>query len=335
MAIRRTGIVLEQIRTLFDEGRIGTMTDEQLLRRFARGAEADRGADAAELAFEIWSCGTGRWSWAYAAACFAIRTRLKMHSRPHFSSWRRAGSIRKAEVWAVGCEKWRTGSHRGARVLSIRRARIGPPQAVSAIEDPGTIAECDELCTAVLDEIQLLPEKYRLPVQLCYIEGQTHDEAARRLDWPVGTVRTRLAWARDRLRARLTVRGLVVPAGFVGRVTRFVEGVGRSPGPNRQGNGRDSIRPRGRGCGNILGDKCTEGDARVQAQVGRPSRSGDGFAGLGRPVIHPGRRLRKPRGRRWFGGAKEGSTPVRLRRQGTGEAPDGPGGWDHLFPRRG
>ena len=69
---------------------------------------------------------------------------------------------------------------------------------------------------AVLDEVELLPEKYRLPVQICYIEGQTHDEAARRLDWPVGTVRTRLAWARDRLRARLTGRGLVLPAGFVG-----------------------------------------------------------------------------------------------------------------------
>ena len=64
--------------------------------------------------------------------------------------------------------------------------------------------------------MQLLPEKYRLPVQLCYIEGQTHDEAARRLAWPVGTVRTRLAWARKRMRARLTRRGLALPTGFIG-----------------------------------------------------------------------------------------------------------------------
>ena len=52
-------------------------------------------------------------------------------------------------------------------------------------------------------------------MQLCYFEGQTHDEAAQRLAWPVGTVRSRLAGARDRLRARLTRRGLVVPAAVI------------------------------------------------------------------------------------------------------------------------
>ena len=42
---------------------------------------------------------------------------------------------------------------------------------------------------------------------LCYLEGLTHEQAARRLGWPVGTVRSRLARARDRLRADLTRRG--------------------------------------------------------------------------------------------------------------------------------
>ena len=87
---------------------------------------------------------------------------------------------------------------------------------VSTADEPKTIAEREDLRTAVLDEVQLLPEKYRLPVQLCYLEGQTHDEAAQRLAWPVGTVRTRLAWARDRMRTRLTRRGLALPAGFIG-----------------------------------------------------------------------------------------------------------------------
>src|SRR5262249_54793662 len=57
-----------------------------------------------------------------------------------------------------------------------------------------------------------LPEKYRLPVQLCYLEGRTHDEAAAQLACPVGTVRTRLAWARDRLRDRLSRRGVTLSA---------------------------------------------------------------------------------------------------------------------------
>jgi len=60
---------------------------------------------------------------------------------------------------------------------------------------------------AVHEEIGRLPERYRTPVVLCYLEGHTYEEAARRIGCPVGTVRVRLSRARDRLRARLTRRG--------------------------------------------------------------------------------------------------------------------------------
>ena len=53
-----------------------------------------------------------------------------------------------------------------------------------------------------------LPDRYRLPVLLCLVEGLTHPAAAARLGWPVGTVAGRLSRAKALLRDRLTRRGV-------------------------------------------------------------------------------------------------------------------------------
>src|SRR5262249_3639996 len=60
------------------------------------------------------------------------------------------------------------------------------------------------------------PASYQSPLVLCYFEGKTHEEAARQLGWPLGTVRTRVARARDTLRGRLERRGLGLPGSLLG-----------------------------------------------------------------------------------------------------------------------
>ena len=63
----------------------------------------------------------------------------------------------------------------------------------------------------VLDEeIQRLPARYRAPFVLCHLEGKANEEAARQLGCPKGTILSRLSRARERLRARLTKRGVAL-----------------------------------------------------------------------------------------------------------------------------
>jgi RNA polymerase sigma factor (sigma-70 family) len=99
-----------------------------------------------------------------------------------------------------------------ARKAAVRRRnmhrRMSAIRATSpAIEVPGDI---DEQATILHEEIGRLPVLHRSALILCDLQGKTHDEAARLLDCPVGTVKSRQSRARVRLRSRLAGRGLVL-----------------------------------------------------------------------------------------------------------------------------
>jgi RNA polymerase sigma factor (sigma-70 family) len=102
-----------------------------------------------------------------------------------------------------------------ARTAARRRRqceRQVPPRDAS---DGPYAADRAELRSLLDEEVARLPEKYRLPFVLCYLEGKTHAEAAGQLRWPAGTVATRVAQARARLRLRLRRRGAWPAAGVL------------------------------------------------------------------------------------------------------------------------
>src|SRR5206468_1996295 len=85
-----------------------------------------------------------------------------------------------------------------------------------AVDVPAAVPPDDHDLRPILDDaIARLPARDRTPVVLCYFQGLTYAEAARRLRLPPGTVSARLARARARLRVLLARRGVAPAAGAV------------------------------------------------------------------------------------------------------------------------
>jgi RNA polymerase sigma factor (sigma-70 family) len=81
--------------------------------------------------------------------------------------------------------------------------------------DPLTELTGRELLAVLDEEMGRLPERYRAPLVLCYLEGRTRDQAARQLGWSLGTLKRRLEQARTRLRVRLERRGVALSAALL------------------------------------------------------------------------------------------------------------------------
>jgi RNA polymerase sigma factor (sigma-70 family) len=99
---------------------------------------------------------------------------------------------------------------RTARRLVVERTR---PTTLYTEDVPEELSP--ELRQMIRAELERLPETYREPVTLCYLHGMTHQEAARKLGWPVGTVKVRLVRGRRLLRERLDRRGVSFGASLL------------------------------------------------------------------------------------------------------------------------
>ena len=127
----------------------------------------------------------------------------------------KARSIRKRESLGPWLHGVAARVARRARALERRRRETAMPAEAPDWTGPDA-PELAELRSILDEELERLPEKYRRPVVLCYLEGQTQEEAARALGWTKGTVSGRLARAKELLRGRLTRRGLASTASLLG-----------------------------------------------------------------------------------------------------------------------
>jgi RNA polymerase sigma factor (sigma-70 family) len=200
--------VSQPLRTLYEVGTFLGSTDGQLMERFVSGLDA--GSEAAFAAL------VERHKAMVLRVCRSVlRDPDDAFQATFLVLARRAGSIRERDSlgpWLYGVAL-RVAAHCRSDAMR-RRARERRAAGRQGGRPEGS--DLLGLEAAIHQEIDLLPEKYRAPVVLCYIEGLSHERAAAQLSWPVGTVKTRLNWARGRLRMRLTRRGLAPTACLPG-----------------------------------------------------------------------------------------------------------------------
>jgi len=215
MAAGTSGAVLRDIQTLFDTGTASGLSDRQLLERFAGRRDA-----SAEAAFEVLVLRHGPMVLRVCRNVLGDSADAQDAFQATFLVLvRRRGSIRGLDsiggwLYGVAC---RVAAR--ARVESARRRAAEQRAALRVVEavDPSECGESDsaEFGPVIQEEVRRLPEKYRAVVALCYWQGLTQEQAAVQLGCPLGTVRSRLARARELLRRRLTRRGLAPLAGIV------------------------------------------------------------------------------------------------------------------------
>jgi RNA polymerase sigma-70 factor (ECF subfamily) len=205
------GAIVRQFQTLFGVRALATVDDAELLERFL-----DRHDDeSASFAFEALLARHGPMVLrvcrsilrddndvddAFQATFLVLVKRARsVRRRDSAASWLYGVALRVASAARVASARRQIFERRGAEIAA---------QTHSAGSHPWETADVGVL---LREEIERLPERFRAAVVLCHLEGLTHEEAAQLLHWPVGTVRSRLARAREKLRERLAGRGLAPP----------------------------------------------------------------------------------------------------------------------------
>ncbi len=121
---------------------------------------------------------------------------------------RKAASLRRARSLPAWLHKTAYRIALRAKAVNVRR-REQPLEGETMIATE-TLSQfaSDRDQSALDEELNRLPDKYRLPVFLCCVEGISRNEAAHRLGWSLGSLKGRLERGRQLLRRRLMLRGV-------------------------------------------------------------------------------------------------------------------------------
>jgi RNA polymerase sigma factor (sigma-70 family) len=207
MTGRQVPPLLRFIRTIGPSVADSDVTDGQLLARFVRQRE--------EAAFTALFRRHGPMVWSVCHRVLADNHAAEDAFQATFLVFlRKASSIDRPELMAnyLYGIAYRTAAK--AKTLRARQRVREEPQSIAPLfADNHDDSDWRDLRPVLDEEMQGLPENYRAPLVLCYLEGKTYAEAARLLGWAEGTVSGRLARARNLLRARLIRRGLALSAG--------------------------------------------------------------------------------------------------------------------------
>jgi RNA polymerase sigma factor (sigma-70 family) len=214
MSTRVTAAAMDGIHALFHVGAMGNWTDGRLIDQFLTCQEGS------EAAFRVLIHRHGPMVLGICRRVLGDEHAAEDAFQTTFLVLvKKAGVLRDCNLltnWLYGVAL-RVASK--DRAKGARRRIVERRAAERATEAKGD-ADQAELRSVIDEEIRRLPERYRVPLVLCHVEGLRHDEVARRIGCPVGTVESRLSRARERLRARLARRGLAPSAAALGAILR-------------------------------------------------------------------------------------------------------------------
>jgi RNA polymerase sigma factor (sigma-70 family) len=215
MAAAQTGIVLQHLRDLVSADHTSNLPDPDLLSRFTCGQD--------ETAFEAL---VRRHGPLVLGVCRRVLGNLHDAEDAFQATFlvlaKKAASI--ARTAALPCWLYQVAYRMALKAKGQAAARQKHEQHAAGRQADDPLAEITgrELLSVLDEELQTLPERHRGPLVLCYLEGLTCEEAARRLGCSPRTLKRWLDQARRCLGRRLARRGLALPAAL------FAAGAGRA-----------------------------------------------------------------------------------------------------------